>query len=101
MSANIAIRYYAFSGIAVAVLLNVVLRTILKVGGVPANLLVAALIGGQLLGIVGVLLALPAAAVSRVALDYVLERRPLPLPPSVPTDEPVAPDPEGGRRRAG
>ncbi|MCY1280727.1 hypothetical protein D9M68_475060 [compost metagenome] len=45
MSANIAIRYYAFAGIAVAVLLNVLLRAVIKVGGLPANLLVAALIG--------------------------------------------------------
>ncbi len=41
----------------------------------PVIVLVAVLIGGQLFGIPGVLLALPAAAVARVALDYYLEQR--------------------------
>jgi putative heme transporter len=41
----------------------------------PVIVLVAVLIGGQLFGIPGVLLALPAAAVARVVLDYYLEQR--------------------------
>jgi predicted PurR-regulated permease PerM len=41
----------------------------------PVIVLVAVLTGGQLFGIPGVLLALPAAAVARVALDYYLEQR--------------------------
>jgi hypothetical protein len=40
--------------------------------------------------VAGVLLALPAAAIARVALDYVIERRGVLAP--LPTDEPVAPD---------
>jgi predicted PurR-regulated permease PerM len=56
----------------------------------PIVVLIAVLVGGRLLGIAGVLLALPAAAIARVALDYVIERRGV-LPP-LPTDEPVAPD---------
>ena len=41
----------------------------------PVIVLVAVLTGGQLFGIPGVLLALPAAAVARVVLDYYLEQR--------------------------
>jgi predicted PurR-regulated permease PerM len=41
----------------------------------PVIVLVAVLTGGQLFGIPGVLLALPAAAVARVVLDYYLEPR--------------------------
>ncbi len=41
----------------------------------PVIVLVAVLIGGQLFGIPGVLLALPAAAVARVVLDYYLAQR--------------------------
>jgi predicted PurR-regulated permease PerM len=37
--------------------------------------LLAILVGAELMGIVGVLLALPAAAAARVALEYYLERR--------------------------
>ncbi|GMV85393.1 MAG: AI-2E family transporter [Dehalococcoidia bacterium] len=37
--------------------------------------LIAVLVGGELLGITGVLLALPAAAAGRVVLDYYLDRR--------------------------
>jgi len=40
----------------------------------PLMVLIAVLAGGELLGITGVLLALPAAAVGRVALDYWLAR---------------------------
>jgi predicted PurR-regulated permease PerM len=41
--------------------------------------LVAVLVGGELFGISGVLLALPAAAVGRVLLDSYLDRRRLRL----------------------
>lgn len=37
--------------------------------------LVAVLVGGELLGVTGVLLALPAAAAGRVVLDYYLDKR--------------------------
>lgn len=60
----------------------------------PVIVLVAVLTGGQLFGIPGVLLALPAAAVARVALDYYLEQRrsmSFVTPGSI-TDEIAAPD---------
>jgi len=61
----------------------------------PVIVLVAVLIGAQLFGIPGVLLALPAAAVARVALDYYLERRNVaPIGPTTGDDELLAPDPE-------
>jgi len=43
----------------------------------PVAVLVAVLVGGQLFGIAGVLLAMPAAATARVGLDYYLEKRTL------------------------
>jgi predicted PurR-regulated permease PerM len=51
-----------------------------KVYGQTLNLpaiivLVAVLVGAELMGIIGVLLALPAAAAGRVMLDYYLDRR--------------------------
>ena len=51
-----------------------------KIYGQTLNLpalvvLVAVLVGGELMGIVGVLLALPVAAAGRVVLDYYLDRR--------------------------
>jgi len=51
-----------------------------KIYGQTLNLpalvvLIAVLVGGELMGIVGVLLALPVAAAGRVALDYYLDRR--------------------------
>jgi hypothetical protein len=49
--------------------------------------LIAVLAGGALLGITGLLLALPAAAVGRVALDYWLERH---------NAEPYGAEPEPG-----
>ncbi len=58
----------------------------------PLIVLLAILAGGQLLGIVGVLLALPAAAVARVALDYWLDRRAGSIATAGPTGEPLAPD---------
>lgn len=57
----------------------------------PVIILVAVLVGGALYGVVGVLLALPAAAVGRVVLDYYLERRNKGIA-TIPEDEPVAPD---------
>jgi predicted PurR-regulated permease PerM len=57
----------------------------------PVIVLIAVLVGGQLWGVPGVLLALPAAAVARVALDYYLDRRSAGLPAS-PTTEVAAPD---------
>jgi predicted PurR-regulated permease PerM len=63
----------------------------------PLIVLIAVLIGGELLGIAGILLALPAAAVARVALDYYMDRRSAAPLPSGPVGEPVAPDArEGG-----
>jgi len=59
----------------------------------PIVVLIAVLIGARLLGIVGVLLALPAAAVARVAMDYVLETRN--ILPVMSTDEAMAPNTEG------
>ena len=58
----------------------------------PLIVLLAALSGAQLLGIVGVLLALPAAAAARVGVDYWLERRHAAVVPTGPTDQPAAPD---------
>lgn len=45
----------------------------------PIVVLIAVLAGAELLGIVGVLLALPFAAAGRVALDFTIEHRRLPL----------------------
>lgn len=60
----------------------------------PVVVLVAVLIGGTLFGIAGVLLALPAAAVARVALDFYLERRNIALAPITHTEEVLAPNQE-------
>ena len=57
----------------------------------PLIVLIAVLAGGELFGIPGVLLALPAAAVGRVFFDYVLENRVAGIGP-VSTDEVMAPD---------
>lgn len=65
----------------------------------PIIVLVAVLAGGELFGIPGILLALPAAAVGRVALDYYLDRRNGGLAPSGPTEDLFAPDePQAGER---
>ena len=56
--------------------------------------LLAVLIGAELLGVTGVLLALPAAAAGRVIFDYIMERRGGPPAPPPPTQEPLAPDPD-------
>lgn len=60
----------------------------------PIIVLVTVLIGGKLFGISGVLLALPAAAVGRVALDFYLQRRALRIGETKASDEPFAPDAE-------
>jgi predicted PurR-regulated permease PerM len=58
----------------------------------PIIVLVAVLAGGELFGIPGILLALPAAAVGRVALDYYLDRRKAGLAPPGPAEDVFAPD---------
>ena len=58
----------------------------------PVIVLIAVLFGAELLGITGVLLALPLAAAARVALDYVLENRSWLLADL--TEQPFAPDPD-------
>lgn len=58
----------------------------------PLIVLLAILGGAELLGVAGVLLALPAAAVGRVALDYWLDRRRAGITPPGPSGEPLAPD---------
>ncbi len=58
----------------------------------PVIVLIAVLSGAELLGITGVLLALPLAAAGRVALDYVLDNRSWLLADL--TDQPFAPDPD-------
>lgn len=55
----------------------------------PIIVLIAVLAGAQLLGITGVLLALPLTAAARVWLDYLLEKRGISLSPAEPHDEPV------------
>jgi predicted PurR-regulated permease PerM len=59
----------------------------------PIVVFIAVLVGAQLLGIVGVLLAIPAAAAGRVAVEFYLERRGLePLGATVPETDVGAPD---------
>jgi len=64
----------------------------------PLVVLIAVLVGGRLLGIAGVLLAIPAAAVARVAFDYWMEREGPGILPAGSTDEPRAAD-EGPTER--
>jgi len=71
----------------------------------PLIVLIAVLAGAELLGVVGVLLALPLTAAGRVGLDYILAHRETllteaPAPPSAPGEE-AAPEakPEGETRR--
>lgn len=66
----------------------------------PLVVLIAVLMGGQLLGIVGALLAIPAAAVARVGFDYWLESRNLVIAPMGLTDEPIAPDEPDEKKEA-
>ena len=58
----------------------------------PLIVFVAVLIGGELLGVSGVLLSLPAAAAGRVGLDYYLDRRRAHVAPPGPADEVLAPE---------
>jgi predicted PurR-regulated permease PerM len=58
----------------------------------PLIVLLAILAGGELFGIAGILLALPAVAVARVALDYFLDRRTAAIAPPGPRGQPLAPD---------
>jgi predicted PurR-regulated permease PerM len=60
----------------------------------PLVVLMAVLVGAELLGITGVLLALPSAAAGRVLFDYVMEKRGGPPAPPPPEQEPLAPDPD-------
>ena len=58
----------------------------------PLVVLIAVLAGGQLLGIAGVLLAMPAAAIARVGFDYWREGRGLAVALTGPVEEAFAPD---------
>jgi predicted PurR-regulated permease PerM len=60
----------------------------------PIIVLVAVLAGAELLGITGVLLALPLTAAGRVLMDYAIQGR-LKFSPQ-PNDEVLAPDPKPG-----
>lgn len=59
----------------------------------PIIVLVAVLAGAELLGIIGVLLALPLTAAARVAVDFMIENRRLPLI-AVEDEQSLAPDGE-------
>ena len=59
----------------------------------PIIVLIAVLAGAELLGIIGVLLALPLTAAARVAVDFMIENRRLPII-AVEEDQPLAPDGE-------
>jgi predicted PurR-regulated permease PerM len=67
----------------------------------PVIVLIAVLSGAELLGITGVLLALPLTAAGRVAMDYLIENREwfVQTPPLTDQlfapDEPAAPEPAG------
>jgi len=63
--------------------------------------LIAVLAGGQLLGITGVLLALPAVATGRVVIEYILEKRQELVTPPGPTGEPLAPDTDTKEEESG
>jgi len=66
----------------------------------PLIVLIAVLAGAELLGITGVLLALPLAAAGRVGMDYLMEKHMVPIPlvedetvdPTNKVEEPLAPD---------
>ncbi len=64
----------------------------------PIMVLLAVLMGAELMGITGVLLALPAAAAGRVVFDYVMDRRVASIAPAGPGDEILAPDPAPSER---
>jgi hypothetical protein len=59
----------------------------------PIIVLIAVLAGAELMGIIGVLLALPLTAAARVAVDFMIENRRLPII-AVDDDTPSAPDGE-------
>jgi predicted PurR-regulated permease PerM len=63
----------------------------------PIIVLIAVLAGAELLGVAGVLLALPLTAAGRVAVDYIIEHRRLPIIEG--TDVPLAPDPPPEKKR--
>jgi predicted PurR-regulated permease PerM len=66
----------------------------------PLIVLIAVLAGAELLGITGVLLALPLAAAGRVAVDYFYrDRIGVQTPEKV--DQPLAPDMDPPKRRPG
>jgi predicted PurR-regulated permease PerM len=58
----------------------------------PLVVLIAVLAGGRLLGIAGVLLAMPAAAIARVGFDYWMERRGPAVAMTGPDEQAFAPD---------
>ena len=60
----------------------------------PLVVLIAVLAGGQLLGLAGVLLAMPAAAMARVGFDYWMEKRGPALTLTGPSDQAMAPEAE-------
>jgi predicted PurR-regulated permease PerM len=67
----------------------------------PVIVLIAVLAGAELLGITGVLLALPLTAAGRVGLDYLMQNRELLLGPT-PGEQVLAPDspPRSNRSRS-
>ncbi|MGE5596664.1 MAG: AI-2E family transporter, partial [Hyphomicrobiales bacterium] len=69
----------------------------------PIAVLIAVLAGAEVLGVAGILLALPATAAGRVLLDYWLDRRAGISTVVGPTDEVAAPDiePEPGEASSG
>jgi len=67
----------------------------------PIIVLIAVLAGAELMGITGVLLALPLTAAGRVFIDYTIANRRLPLM-STSVEQPFAPDMESvGQQEAG
>jgi predicted PurR-regulated permease PerM len=71
----------------------------------PVIVLIAVLAGAELLGITGVLLALPLTAAGRVGLDYLMQNREILLGPAsgeqvlAPDEPPVTARPGGSRSR--
>jgi predicted PurR-regulated permease PerM len=65
----------------------------------PLIVLIAVLAGAELLGVTGVLLALPLAAAGRVAVDYAYRNRSA-AQPGTKVEEPLAPDMPAPKRRS-